>query len=146
MVRSNSHTLFLSLLLLTSLVAVSEGWAEFTYRHVYVKNDLDNNTLLIAHCQSKQDDIGVKNLHYQEEFKFQFRPDFLGITLFFCGLTWDEMVQNAKIANGAYREINHLDYIMKLCIAMKLNTSSNELVNYYTVVVQKETDEGPNNK
>ncbi|KAE9604490.1 putative plant self-incompatibility S1 [Lupinus albus] len=89
MVRSNSHTLFLSLLLLTSLVAVSEGWAEFTYRHVYVKNDLDNNTLLIAHCQSKQDDIGVKNLHYQEEFKFQFRPDFLGITLFFCGLTWD---------------------------------------------------------
>ncbi|KAE9604488.1 putative plant self-incompatibility S1 [Lupinus albus] len=89
MVGSNSHTLFLSLLLLASLVAVSEGLGIFTYRHVYVKNDLDNNTLLIAHCKSKNVDVGVQNLHYQEEFKFQFKPDFWGTTLYFCGLTWD---------------------------------------------------------
>ncbi|KAE9604489.1 putative plant self-incompatibility S1 [Lupinus albus] len=89
MVGSNSYILFLSLLLLVSLVAVSEGWTFLNYRHVYVKNDLDNNTLLIAHCKSKQDDIGVQNLHYQEEFKFQFKPALWGSTLFFCSLTWD---------------------------------------------------------
>ncbi|KAE9619444.1 putative plant self-incompatibility S1 [Lupinus albus] len=89
MVGSNSHTLLLSLLLLVSLVVVSGGWSDFDYRHVYVKNGLDNNTLLIAHCKSKQDDLGVKNLHYEEEFKFQFKPDLFGVTLFYCGFTWD---------------------------------------------------------
>ncbi|KAE9598030.1 putative plant self-incompatibility S1 [Lupinus albus] len=90
MVRSRSHTLLFSLLLLVSLMGMSEGInGYFSYRHVYIKNGLSNGTVLTYHCKSKDNDFGVKTLNYDEEFKFQFKPDFFGDTLFFCGFTWD---------------------------------------------------------
>ncbi|KAE9598044.1 putative plant self-incompatibility S1 [Lupinus albus] len=90
MVGSRSYTLLFSLLLLVSLMGVSEGlFGIFRYRHVYIRNGLGNGTLLTYHCKSKDDDLGVRTLNYNEEFKFQFKPSFFGDTLFFCGFTWE---------------------------------------------------------
>ncbi|KAE9598029.1 putative plant self-incompatibility S1 [Lupinus albus] len=91
MVGSRSYTLLFSLLLLVSLMGVSEGslFGIFRYRHVYVRNGLGNGTLLTHHCKSKDDDLGVRTLKYDEEFKFQFKPSFFGNTLFFCSFTWN---------------------------------------------------------
>ncbi|CAL0302332.1 unnamed protein product [Lupinus luteus] len=91
MVISSRHILFSSLILLAPLLvmAVEYQWPPLTYRHVYVKNNLDNHTILTLHCKDKDHDLGVQKLNYQEEFKFQFKPNFLGNRLYFCGLTWD---------------------------------------------------------
>ncbi|KAE9593555.1 putative plant self-incompatibility S1 [Lupinus albus] len=93
----SSHTLFFSLPLLVSLVVVSGGWSIFTYRHIYVKNDLGNNILLIAHCESGNRDIGVQNLNYQQEFKFQFQVDISGPTKYNCSLTWDDKLHRFDV-------------------------------------------------
>ncbi|CAL0330941.1 unnamed protein product [Lupinus luteus] len=89
MVIASRHILFFSLLLLAPLVVVSHVWPISTYRHVYIRNDLGNDTLLTVHCKDKNNDLGVQKLKYTEEFKFQFKPNVLGETLYFCGLTWD---------------------------------------------------------
>ncbi|KAF1891452.1 hypothetical protein Lal_00042959 [Lupinus albus] len=64
--RSRSHSLcFTLLLLLVTLVDV-------------------------GHCQSLFKDNSVHILNYQEEFKIQFRPYFIGPTRYTCSLVWDD--------------------------------------------------------
>ncbi|KAE9600928.1 putative plant self-incompatibility S1 [Lupinus albus] len=92
MVISSNHILFFSLLLLSPLVVVSHTWSALTYRHVYIRNDLGNGTLLRIHCKDQNNDFGVQKLNYKEEFKFQFKPNFWGTTLYFCALAWDRKV------------------------------------------------------
>ncbi|KAE9593562.1 putative plant self-incompatibility S1 [Lupinus albus] len=89
MVTSNIYIFLFLLLLHVSLIVVTKGEPIFSYTHVYIRNDLGNNILLTIHCKSKNDDLDVHYLKYQDEYKFQFKPNFLGNTLFFCGLTWD---------------------------------------------------------
>ncbi|KAE9600925.1 putative plant self-incompatibility S1 [Lupinus albus] len=89
MVISSSHILFLSLLLLSPLMVVSHFWTVFTYRHIYIRNDLGNGTLLTIHCKDQHNDLGIQKLNYKEEFKFQFKPNLWVATFYFCGLTWD---------------------------------------------------------
>ncbi|KAF1891918.1 hypothetical protein Lal_00036265, partial [Lupinus albus] len=71
------------------LVALSHEWGWFTYRHIYIKNDLEGNKVLKLHCKDKNNDLGVYELNYKDEFKFQFQSAFRP-TLYFCGLTWDD--------------------------------------------------------
>ncbi|KAE9600927.1 putative plant self-incompatibility S1 [Lupinus albus] len=93
MVISSRHILFFSLLLLSPLMVVSHIWTIFTYRHVYIRNDLGNGTLLTIQCKGQHKDLGVQKLNYKEEFKFQFRPGFWwNPTLYFCALTWDRIL------------------------------------------------------
>ncbi|CAL0302886.1 unnamed protein product [Lupinus luteus] len=89
MVISSSHVLFFSLLVLAPLLCVFHYWPILTYRHVYIRNDLGNGTLLTTHCKGLHDDLGVQKLNYQEEFKFQFKTNIWHTTTYFCGLTWD---------------------------------------------------------
>ncbi|CAL0311308.1 unnamed protein product [Lupinus luteus] len=89
MVGSRTHTLLFPLLLLASLMVVSEGTWDLKYRHVYIKNGLDNHTILRFRCKSADDDLGTQNLKYDEEFKFQFRPSIFTNTVFHCSFTWD---------------------------------------------------------
>ncbi|KAE9600920.1 putative plant self-incompatibility S1 [Lupinus albus] len=89
MVISSSRILFFSLLLLSPLMVVSHFWPIFTYRHIYIRNDLGNGTLLKIHCKGQHKDLGIQKLNYKEEFKFQFTPNFWYLSLFFCSLTWD---------------------------------------------------------
>ncbi|KAF1894398.1 hypothetical protein Lal_00027095 [Lupinus albus] len=60
--------------------------------HVYIRNGLGNGTLLTYHCKSKDDDLGVRTLNYDEQFKFQFKPSFF----------WRyNMISIVKTATGA---------------------------------------------
>ncbi|KAE9600918.1 putative plant self-incompatibility S1 [Lupinus albus] len=89
MVISSTHILFFSLLLLSPLMVVSRFWTIFTYRHVYIRNDLGNGTLLTIHCKDQHKDLGVQKLNYEEEFKFQFKSNLKAFIFYFCALTWD---------------------------------------------------------
>ncbi|KAE9587755.1 putative plant self-incompatibility S1 [Lupinus albus] len=88
MAQSSTHIFLFSLLSIASFVAGSDGWWG-SYTHIYIKNGLDQSTPLTVHCKSKDDDLGVHVLKYDEEYKFQFEPSFTQNTLFFCGFTWD---------------------------------------------------------
>ncbi|KAE9587765.1 putative plant self-incompatibility S1 [Lupinus albus] len=88
MAQSSKYIFLFSLISIAFFVAVSDGWWG-SYTHIYIKNGLDKGTPLTVHCKSKDDDLGVHVLKYDEEYKFQFEPSFLQNTLFFCGFTWD---------------------------------------------------------
>nr|AFK35162.1 unknown [Lotus japonicus] len=63
---------------------------------VEIINDLaqlpTNNTSLIFHCKSKDDDLGIQTLELGGTYSFHFRrsPSILKNTLFFCSFTWPE--------------------------------------------------------
>ncbi|CAL0304032.1 unnamed protein product [Lupinus luteus] len=86
--RLSTHIFLFLFISIVSLVSVSEGWLD-RYRHIYIKNGLDKGTPLMIHCKSRDDDLGVHVLKYDEEWKFQFQINFHQSTLFFCGFTWD---------------------------------------------------------
>ncbi|KAE9587760.1 hypothetical protein Lal_00022051 [Lupinus albus] len=88
MAQSSTHVFLFSLISIASFVAESDGWWG-QYTHIYIKNGLDKGTPLTVHCKSKDVDLGVQVLKYDEEFKFQFKPNFWPTTLYFCGFTWD---------------------------------------------------------
>ncbi|KAJ0538546.1 putative plant self-incompatibility S1 [Helianthus annuus] len=49
---------------------------------VHITNaEIDN---LMVHCKSNDDDLGDKNLIFEESFEFHFRQNFLFTTEFFC--------------------------------------------------------------
>lgn len=54
---------------------------------VSIINNLQNNTL-DAHCQSKEDDLGLRHLAVHQEFSWKFRSNFWSTTLYFCNLRW----------------------------------------------------------
>ncbi|CAL0311307.1 unnamed protein product [Lupinus luteus] len=90
MAQLSTHVLLFSFISIGSLVSVSEGGIErFKYNHIYIKNGLGQGTPLTIHCKSRDDDLGVHVLNYDEEWKFQFQINFRQSTLFFCGFTWD---------------------------------------------------------
>ncbi|KAF1864389.1 hypothetical protein Lal_00022047 [Lupinus albus] len=96
MAQSSTHVFLLSLISIASFVAVSEGYLG-KYTHIYIKNGLDKGTPLTVHCKSKDDDLGVHVLKYDEEYKFQFEPSFNQNILFFCGFTWDSNLHRFDI-------------------------------------------------
>ncbi|MCD7469538.1 hypothetical protein HAX54_008642 [Datura stramonium] len=52
-------------------------------------NGLPKNTpVLKVHCQSKDDDVGVRTLKVGEKFDFSFHQNFLGNTHFYCKFEW----------------------------------------------------------
>ncbi|CAL0311309.1 unnamed protein product [Lupinus luteus] len=95
-------------------MAVSEGtwdlssgsWDDlFGYRHVYIRNGLDNGTILTFHCKSKDDDLGIHTLNNDEEFKFQFRRNLFSNTVFCCNFTWNGISHRFDIYNYKRDEI-----------------------------------------
>ncbi|XP_068492231.1 S-protein homolog 1-like [Phaseolus vulgaris] len=51
--------------------------------HVYVMNELSNESLLV-HCQSKDDDLGSHEVFEGGNLTWSFRTDFSHSTLFWC--------------------------------------------------------------
>jgi len=41
-----------------------------------------------VHCQSEDDDLGVRTLERKEKFDFSFRQNFWGNTHFYCAFSW----------------------------------------------------------
>jgi hypothetical protein len=57
--------------------------------HVEIFNDLGNGLDLTVHCKSADEDLGVHVIRYPNGFfTFDFKPNFWGTTLFFCGFQW----------------------------------------------------------
>jgi hypothetical protein len=58
--------------------------------HVEIFNDLGDGLDLTVHCKSGDDDLGVHVITYPKGFfEFDFKPNFLGTTLYFCGFQWN---------------------------------------------------------
>lgn len=74
------------LLVLVLLFSLSQAFPVKTYMRVY--NVLGPGSILNVHCKSKDDNLGLHILHFQEFFSWHFRPNFFGTTLFFCRLHW----------------------------------------------------------
>ncbi|CAL0311310.1 unnamed protein product [Lupinus luteus] len=92
---------FLQLLLLGSLICVSEG-SIFSRpkRHVHIMNLLGQNINLNVHCASSDDDLGSHDVSYRNEYEFEFYPNILGTTLFRCNLHWQDKVQLVTVYNA----------------------------------------------
>ncbi|KAJ4836664.1 hypothetical protein Tsubulata_005530 [Turnera subulata] len=54
---------------------------------VYVENGLENNSEFTIHCKSADDDLGVHVIKGGEKYEWRFRVNFLGTTLYFCGVS-----------------------------------------------------------
>ncbi|KAJ7979704.1 Plant self-incompatibility protein S1 family [Quillaja saponaria] len=46
------------------------------------------NMILVVHCKSKTDDLGEHQIPFQNDYTFQFRPNVLPTTLYFCSMAW----------------------------------------------------------
>ncbi|KAE9593554.1 putative plant self-incompatibility S1 [Lupinus albus] len=85
-----SHISIFILVLISYLTILSEGKIVFSpVRHVHIRNNLGDGINLQVHCKSGDDDLGIHNVTYDEEYQFQFRENIFGTTLFFCGLVWN---------------------------------------------------------
>ncbi|KAK8614889.1 hypothetical protein V6N13_068678 [Hibiscus sabdariffa] len=56
----------------------------YTKWHVHVVNGLSNNKILLVHCKSADDDLGIHNLAVDSETQCNFKLNLIGSTLFFC--------------------------------------------------------------
>ncbi|XP_031745090.1 S-protein homolog 1-like [Cucumis sativus] len=54
--------------------------------HIHVVNGLSNGQILLAHCKSKDNDLGERRLIAGTEFNWRFRVNFWNTTLFWCYL------------------------------------------------------------
>ncbi|XP_009766249.1 S-protein homolog 2-like [Nicotiana sylvestris] len=103
MINFKSKILFFSFIFLLNL-ALARSRSFVTPRfQVHIIDALPPNSKLILHCQSKDDDLGYKVLHPNEEFSFSFNEKLFGVTLYFCHFWWNGKdipfdVFNSKIA------------------------------------------------
>lgn len=55
--------------------------------YVHILNGFQNETF-IAHCRSKDDDLGFRQILVGSEFQWHFRINFKNTTRFLCTFTW----------------------------------------------------------
>ncbi|KAM6565460.1 hypothetical protein CsatA_024588 [Cannabis sativa] len=67
------------------------------------------DTVLTVHCKSKDDDLGVRTLKYNESFQFSFQPNIWDTTLFFCGFSWDKEFHWFDIYKTKHRFVFHIN-------------------------------------
>ncbi|KAK9102500.1 hypothetical protein Sjap_019754 [Stephania japonica] len=58
--------------------------------HDHVYNNITLYARLDVHCKSKQDDLGLQWVGYEQEFVFNFYPNIQETTLFWCNLSWED--------------------------------------------------------
>ena len=55
---------------------------------VEITNGLGENTNLTLHCKSRDNDLGVQFLRYEDTWGFSFHPNIFGTTQFYCSFQW----------------------------------------------------------
>ncbi|CAI0559509.1 unnamed protein product [Linum tenue] len=55
---------------------------------VTITNALQSRAQVKLHCKSKDDDLGIRMLRYDDSFHFGFRPNIFFTTLFYCSFEW----------------------------------------------------------
>ena len=87
-----SRIVLLLILLILSMTSFDTvGGFSFLRQKVFVEvlNDLGQGLDLTIHCKSDDDDLGVQLIKYPDGlFKFNFRPNAKGTTLFYCTFYW----------------------------------------------------------
>lgn len=56
--------------------------------HVTIANELGRDVVLLAHCWSFDDDLGIHRLALHASFEFSFRTDLIYQTFFKCQFHW----------------------------------------------------------
>lgn len=98
--------------ILLDLSLSQAGYLPYGRVHARITNLLGPNSSLIVHCQSKDDDLGVHVIHFNEFFDWNFKPHvFITNTLFFCTLQWNDKL----LSFDAYKEIRDLYGCNKHC-------------------------------
>lgn len=77
------------LLLVLSLLYVSEVKAAFEKYEMHIINNLPNSILRL-HPQSKDNDLGYHNLNNGQEFTWSFHVNFPSTTLYFAHFWWNQ--------------------------------------------------------
>ncbi|KAL3725784.1 hypothetical protein ACJRO7_030763 [Eucalyptus globulus] len=103
---STSLTPFVVFMTIAVLSQACSGdlWIEGEVR-LQIFNDLPEGVTLTVHCQSKDDDLGFKQIPPSGMWEFRFTPSFWGNTLFSCSFQWpnhfhhrDVFVQDTDVA------------------------------------------------
>jgi len=55
---------------------------------VIVRNSLEGRQDLVLHCMSKDNDLGMQHLRFDQTFRWSFRVNFFETTLFHCTFQW----------------------------------------------------------
>ncbi|GFP92847.1 hypothetical protein PHJA_001429000 [Phtheirospermum japonicum] len=86
-------------LLLLSPYLVLETKAGLYGKHeVNIISDLpENSSKLIAHCKSKDDDLGTRELSRGQSFGWKFRGNILSTTRFYCYFYWGSLNQTMDV-------------------------------------------------
>lgn len=97
--------LFVSLIFLLNLNFARSFGISSRY-NVYITNNLPNDTNpLTLHCKSKDDDLGQRVLHKNEEFSFSFRRKIIiESTLYFCHFWWEQKDKSIDVFNNHIAE------------------------------------------
>ncbi|CAN1169758.1 S-protein homolog 1 [Linum perenne] len=76
-------------------------WA---YAHIHMVNELTGGKVMLVHCKSKNDDLGIHSVPAGSEYEWRFRPSVLGNTLFWCHvatgnkqIVYDAFYQDPKL-------------------------------------------------
>lgn len=103
---------FFSFTIISPLICTANAcYRLFPEFRIHITNDIQDN--ITVHCQSKDDDLGYRTLHYQDEQYWHFCEQVFFRTLYFCHFWWgskDQMfdVFNGSIVNSCER--HELDY------------------------------------
>lgn len=73
---------------------------------VEISNNLSQGLDLTVQCKSKNNDLGARKLKRNGTYKFNFRPNFVGTTLFFCKFQWKDPTSREDMS----RWFNIYDY------------------------------------
>lgn len=99
----DSYTKIQFLLLILSLINMMQITNAFVLSPKVIltfRSDLPKDSnLLKVHCQSKDDDIGVRTLNPGDQFSFSFRMNIFGTTLFHCNLVWGSKHNHFEVFN-----------------------------------------------
>lgn len=72
--------------------------------HVHIIDDLPpNDSQLLLHCVSKDDDLGNHTFHANNFYKFEFCETFFHTTHFRCGFTWHSKYVNVDVYRSKAR-------------------------------------------
>ncbi|KAK9288464.1 hypothetical protein L1049_016921 [Liquidambar formosana] len=107
MISFNGHVVLMVLLLITQC----KGGLLVEKCHLRITNDLGRGSNPTLHRKSRDDDLGEHTLPYRGYFKFAFRPNFAGTTLYYCSFKWKGGFHYFDI----YIELTHRDICGSSC-------------------------------
>ncbi|ONI27011.1 hypothetical protein PRUPE_1G062900 [Prunus persica] len=96
-----------------SITTICEAYSFFVSTDVKIINALGPQTDLNVHCRSKNDDIGLHNLHHEDNFQFHFRPNYWRSTKFYCSFKWSDQFHWFDIFIHNRDDCKHCTWMIK---------------------------------